>query len=224
MNRLPGFCIFGFLIIMTFACHNAEQGTKAGKTDSVTAIKQKNISIPGSFSSQTIMHFDSSSITQFIKKYPSFNTFRKDIQKFYSDRKYAYAWCDTSGVIEQADNLYNQVMNIDEEGLSKKILYKDSLATLFGEPSSNINPEKELMLTAQYFNYAQEAWGGISEEKTKKLNWFLPRKKLDLPFLMDSLLRDTSSSIIKNGYSYRQYALLKEYLKRYRDITSKNNW
>jgi len=55
------------------------------------------------------------------------------------------------------------------------------------------------MLTAQYFNYAQEAWGGISEEKTKKLNWFLTRKKLDLPFCPDDslLLRDTSSSIIK---------------------------
>ena len=209
---------------MTFACHNAQQNTKADITDSIAAIKQKNVSVTGSFSSQTILHFDSGNITQFIKKYPLFNAFQKDIEKFYSPRQYAYAWCDTSGVIEQADNLYNQVMNIDNEGLSKNVLYKDSLTALFAQPSSNINPEKELMLTAQYFNYAQQVWGGISEEKTKKLNWFLPRKKLDLPFLMDSLLQDTSSSIIKKGYSYRQYALLKEYLKRYRDIASKNNW
>jgi murein L,D-transpeptidase YcbB/YkuD len=223
MNRLRYHALFIFFVIINFACHNNEKNKPENVTDLTTA-KQKNTSIPGSFSSQTMLHFDSNSINLFIKKYPLFNNFENDIKKFYSSRQYAYAWYDTSGMIEPADNLYNQIINIDEEGIAAKTLYKDSLASIFMDSSMQINPEKELMMTAQYFNYAEKVWGGISEENTKKINWFLPRKKLDLPFLMDSLLRDTSSSLIKNGYSYRQYALLKSYLKRYRDIAAKNHW
>ncbi|MBS1599614.1 MAG: L,D-transpeptidase family protein [Bacteroidetes bacterium] len=223
MNRILFKTIIILLLSANFACRDSAKNKSANKNNSAKSSAKDN-SIRGNFSSQTMLHFDSNSVDQFIKKYPQFRNFQNDIKKFYADRQYAYAWQDTSGMIEQADNLYNQILNIDQEGLSGKILYKDSLTNMFDDSTSRINPEKELMLTAQYFDYAERVWGGISEADTKKLNWLLPRKKLDLPFLMDSLLRDTASSIIKNGYSYRQYSLLKNYLSRYRDIHAKNNW
>jgi murein L,D-transpeptidase YcbB/YkuD len=117
-------------------------------------------------------------------------------------------------------------MNMSEEGLPEKIPYKDSLSRIveIWHSEQKANPENELMLTAQYFNYANTVWGGLPEKDTKSIDWFLPRKKIDLPLLMDSLLRDTSSSLMKQGYTYRQYDLLKNYLKHYREMELKNNW
>jgi len=208
------------------ACQNNQQKKVSEKiTDSIPSkSSKKNNSLQGNFSTQTVLHFDSNKINHFITKYPLFKPLQNDIQKFYASRKYTYAWYDKSGIIEQADNLYNRITNIVEEGLPENILYKDSLTELFQQSSTAPNTENELMLTAQYFDYAQKAWGGISEKETKSLDWFLPRKKIDLPFLMDSLLKDPASEIIKNGYTYRQYGLLKDYLKKYRDIESKNKW
>jgi L,D-transpeptidase YcbB len=90
--------------------------------------------------------------------------------------------------------------------------------------TAHADPQTELMLTAQYFNYARLAWGGISENQTRSINWFLPRKKIDLPALMDSLLNDKSSALIHHGYVYRQYGLLKGYLNRYRILDARGDW
>jgi murein L,D-transpeptidase YcbB/YkuD len=209
------------------ACNDAQQKTANKRAADTVKVKQINdASVPGNFSSQTQFHFDSSSISRFLEKYPLFKSLQPDIQKFYSTRLYAYAWYDKHGWIEQADNLYNHVMNMGEEGLPEKILYKDSLSHIveIALSGSKADPENELMLTAQYFNYAKSAWEGLPEKETKSIDWFLPRKKLDLPQLMDSLLRDSASSLIRQGYTYRQYDLLKNYLKHYREMQSKNDW
>ncbi|MDR3712880.1 MAG: L,D-transpeptidase family protein [Puia sp.] len=199
--------------------------------------QQQDASIPGNFSPQEVIRFDSSLIPLFIRRFPVFGPLQKDLQRFYAGRSYAYAWYDKKGVIEQADNLFNRVMNITDEGIPDKIPYKDTLAALMNEftgppenspgdtrITGNGYTEKELMLTAQYFNYAGLAWQGLPENKTRSMNWFLPRKRLDLPALMDSLLRDTSSALIRYGYSYRQYNLLRSYLKKYRELETPGNW
>jgi murein L,D-transpeptidase YcbB/YkuD len=115
-------------------------------------------------------------------------------------------------------------MNVEEEGVPQQALYLDTLGSMISETESKPDPQTELMLTSQYFDYARRVWGGLTEKQTQSLKWFLPRKKLDLPFLMDSLLNDTSHTLIKKGYSFRQYDLLKKYLKRYRMLDSMNAW
>jgi hypothetical protein len=83
-------------------------------------------------------------------------------------------------LIEQADNLNNHLLNISEEGLPDNIPYKDSLSLIFD--GAAMDPEHELMLTAQYFSYASLVWGGMSEKETKSLKWFL-QENLDLKTL-----------------------------------------
>jgi len=229
MNHLRGTVLFIIFISATLlwnACNNSSPKTIDAKLHDTASSEQseKDLSLPGSFSSQTELHFDSTQINLFISRYPLFKPLQTDIQKFYQSRNYAYAWYDTKGIIEQADNLYNKMMNISEEGLPETILYKDSLMRIFDDTVSTQIPENELMLTSQYFDYANKVWRGISEKQSKSLNWFIPRKKLDVLSLMDSMLKDTSSSFIKNGYSHRQYNLLKEYLQQYRTLDQQNNW
>jgi murein L,D-transpeptidase YcbB/YkuD len=208
------------------ACSNISQKkADAPLADKIlTGQNPKDISLQGNFSDQTAMRFDSTQINLFVNKYSLFKPLQDDIQKFYQSRRYAYAWYDGKGMIEQADNLYNKILNISEEGLTETTLYKDSLMRIFDDDPSIRNPENELMLTAQYFDYANKVWGGISEKETRSLKWFIPRKKMDAVALMDSLIKDTSSYFIKKGYSHRQYDLLKKYLKRYRELVQTNDW
>jgi L,D-transpeptidase YcbB len=74
------------------------------------------------------------------------------------------------------------------------------------------------MLTCQYLEYANNVWKGLSEKDTISMEWLLPRKKLTYSQLLDSL----ANRSLTNEPVFRQYHLLKDYLKRYRDIQSKN--
>lgn len=230
MTRLPivAYCLL--FAVLHSACKNGQNKPSKDKTDSI-AIKQKEIqdaSIPGGFSSQTILHFDSNALTGFVSRYPAFKKFENDLKSFYRQRNYAYAWYDSKGLIEQAGNLYNRIVNINDEGLPDKFAYRDSFTVVMDSlqgMTNNIAPNTsaELMLTAQYFSYAQIAWQGLSEEESRSLEWNLPRRKVNLVQLMDSLLYDGDAFVAKEPV-YRQYALLKNYLKKYRDIEASGGW
>ncbi|MEO6404807.1 MAG: L,D-transpeptidase family protein [Ferruginibacter sp.] len=180
-------------------------------------------SIQGNFSPQTKLIFDSTILSKFIDSFPKFNGIQNDFSSFYKKRNYAYAWFDDSGMIEQAGNLYNRVKNINKEGLdSSKILYPEHFNDLLENPSGNMHDSSiiftELMLTAQYINYAKNVWSGISEEKSLELEWLLPRKTISYTATLDSLL--SGKDLLENPPVYRQYYLLKEYLQKYKQVES----
>jgi murein L,D-transpeptidase YcbB/YkuD len=80
------------------------------------------------------------------------------------------------------------------------------------------------MLTSQYFSFARHVWQGMGQTEGSNQDWYLVRKKLDLDALMDSLLLHPERSIDSDEPVYRQYALLRKYLKRYSDLDSIGTW
>src|SRR5690606_21837077 len=77
--------------------------------------------------------------------------------------------------------------------------------------------ELELMLTAQYFHFAQKVWEGADESTSKSLKWYLPRKKISYERYLDSLLALDPQKTFKEPV-YRQYELLKVFLRQFRKI------
>jgi murein L,D-transpeptidase YcbB/YkuD len=152
--------------------------------------------------------------------------YRGDVKEFYGYRQFHFAWYDSDGLSEQANNLYNHLNNLELEGITASVPYIDKLDSLLNDPvpAKEPDPDLEILLSAEYFFYAHKVWQGIPEQKTNKLAWFLPRKKLNLPYMMDSLLRDTSASIFSDNYSSRQYNLLKIQLRKYRQLDSSGTW
>lgn len=222
------------LLLLALACKDTKKPPYV-RTDQDTLPAKSNIdpSIPGNFSTQRIMRFDSAQIDQFLNQYPLLKDYSNDIHKFYSNRQYSFAWFDSLGIIEQAANLLNRIENISDEGLPQKVLYKEAFDTLVTEeqykannkttaPSVNVNTE--LMLTAQYFYYARHVWQGIPEQESQAMDWFLPRKKIEQEALLDSLLRSPTDSFLADEPLYYQYYLLKEQLKLYRNIAANGGW
>jgi len=228
-NLILLLCSVAFFIA---ACKDKPVSPQKEELKDSSAVNQKSSgeeSVAGSFSNQTLHHFDSSAIKSFLKKYPDFSPFANDLRKFYRHRDYAYAWYEDSGLVEQAVSLHNRFLHIKDEGVISSLPYQQAFHALMDDNDSLLiqepmNAEAELMLTAQYFNYARKVWQGLGEKQTKELDWFLPRKKLNLQTLMDSLLHDSNKEFIAVEPVYFQYSLLKSYLKNYRAIESAGGW
>jgi len=83
--------------------------------------------------------------------------------------------------------------------------------------------ETELKLTGQFFLYASKIYGG-TDINIKELGWFIPRKKINLTLLLDSLIANKSD--IKNGEIPLSdaYKNLLDYLPTYRKINESSGW
>jgi murein L,D-transpeptidase YcbB/YkuD len=222
----PALAIILFCLCTLLIRCNANSNGKEAKIV-IDTIPKKDVTMPGNFSEQTKLKFDSSAISSFFKSYPKLQLFEKDLIRFYSHRKFAYAWFDKDGIIEQAGNLFNKLENIQEEGLPEKIYYKEDLHRMMDQDTIDISDDKlntslELMLTSQYFYYARYVWTGLGEKGIREAKWDLPRKKLSYESFLDSLLEVPSSDFMRTEPVYPQYALLKSFLKKYRTLESQH--
>ena len=215
----------GFLlyILSLSGCIHQDKKQPALITDTVSP---KNQSIKGNFSNQQDLHFDSTLIRSFSLEFPLLKSYSADLSQFYAYRNFRYAWYNKNGLVEQASNLLDRLNNLDQEGIQANVPYKNVLDSLLNDPmpANGPDPHAEILLTAEYFFYADKVWSGIPESKTAKLEWFLPRKKLNLPYMMDSLLNDTAASLFPASYTFRQYNLLKTELLKYRHLDSTGSW
>lgn len=229
----PAVCIFLFCLSITVcSCHGQRENTSHVATDSLEAeaLKEWNRTIPGNFSEQQAMSFDSLALNHFFESYPDLNQYREDVEQFYRDRAFRYAWFDSKGLIEQAGNLTDRMLNLDAEGIQTKLPYSnalDSLANAYAqhkEQNTALLP-LEIMLSAQYFVFANIAWQGMDESISKKNDWFVPRKKVSYRLYLDSMLQAPSD---EGGAAvepvYRQYEKLRSYLRKFRALDAQNSW
>lgn len=221
------------LFLLPFSrCGQTQKNSGKLTADSLQrrAEKEWNTTIPGSFSSQTASSFDSLEITGFLKQYPEFYPYQASIRTFYRHRNLAFAWFDKKGLIEQAGNLADRLMNLQNEGVNKEIPYYKSLDSLMysdnpKQVSGQLKTKLELMLTAQYFAFADIAWEGMDASVSKAVNWYLPRKKVSYEEYLDSVLEGKADQLKSDKVPvYRQYDLLRRYLIKYRELDAQNRW
>jgi len=226
LNRLfyPSFVAASLIFVLFPGCNNQKTATSFITRDSIPKVTAKGSGIPGSFSTQTKIKFDSDLVKNFLDSFPKFKQFENDISNFYKARDYAYAWYDDNGMIEPANNLYNRIQHLADEGIQDSLPYKTAFSNLMENEEGNDKtaPVLELMLTSQYLTYAKTAWEGISEKQTVATEWLLPRKKITAQQLLDSLAN--GNNVLENSPVYRQYNLLKAYLKKYTALKKQNNF
>jgi murein L,D-transpeptidase YcbB/YkuD len=231
IKRPCKYVLIAFIPFIALSCNHTGKRQKQSQADSLKkkAVKEWNKTIPGNFSDQTEAIFDSTKLTNFLKLHPAFGLYARDINLFYSKRKFAYAWYNNGLLIEQAGNLSDRISNLQSEGIYKTIPYPKALDSLvFGAHSKDkvSKPDigTELMLTAQYFVFSKLAFQGMSDSTSKAVNWFLPRKKISYNDYLDTLLKQRGKGSTLSEPVYRQYDLLKNYLAKYSALDAKEKW
>lgn len=213
-----------FIVFSIGSCKNGRSGNhQHEKADSLPSARA-DLSVRGNFQEETPILFDSLLVHVFFKNFPALRNVREPLMSFYRNRHFSFAWYDAKGLIEPAENLFNRVMNAALEGLPDRFHYRDTFEIMMEE--SRLSPRRdiqlELMLTAQYFSYASIAWQGLSPADPEKLDWLIPRRKLALSPLLDSIL--TQKNPFDKPPVYRQYGLLQQWLLRYRLIEKQGGW
>lgn len=215
------------VLLCIWGCRESDNRSNANrKKDSINKVVQEAArDIAGNFSDQNSLHFSAGRLNSFFARYDSLRPFQNDLIKFYTPRNYAFAWhTENGGLSEQASHLYMRLENVPEEGLNLVLPYKRTLDSLINVSNSQTIEQKtetELLLTALYFFFAQKVWGGLEESAIQKVDWLMPRKKLSYSALLDSILKPGNASSVKEPV-YRQYNLLKEYLKKYKALPPDN--
>jgi murein L,D-transpeptidase YcbB/YkuD len=168
------------------------------------------------------LFFDSARIESFVEQNPQYQPFTDQLKDFYNHRNYQYAWFDTSGLAEQAQNFMNlqntYITDFADSSIFNKTLQDlvDTLSTQTIKPSLS-DPrvmQTELLLTGQFFQYAAKVYKG-SNIDAAQLGWFIPRKKIDLSALLDSSLKSKAKETDQYAPQNSQYKKLQEYLSRY---------
>ncbi len=197
--------------------------------------KKQNIQTDKSITKQTSFNnlfIDSNKINSFVAGNPQYQKFQQQYSDFYKQRNFECAWFDSSGITEQAYNFMNLLNNavntyndssLYSKELSNKIdAFKKDTANIIVTATPDIT-QTELMLTGQFFAYTSKIYGG-SDINIQELGWFIPRKKLDLSIMLDSLIAN-KSDIKKSGFPLsNSYKKLLDFLPEYNKLDEAGNW
>lgn len=215
--------IYQLLIVSAFflsAC-------KGDKNKKINIKRDKTITVVTSFNN---LFLDSTQIKHFVDTHTEFKSFERQYKDFYTERNYEYAWFDSSGPGEQASGfinlLNNTISNQQDSSLYNASLYEmynnfsDSNATKH-EPNDVLNTE--LSLTGQFFVYAAKMYKGTDSNITD-LGWFIPRKKVDLTALLDSVILSKNKVADEFAPLNDEYKRLKEFLPQYIKLQQTTTW
>lgn len=190
-----------------------------------TTIKQTN-----SFSD---IFFDSTALETFINQEHVSDTLADQLRSFYNGRNYQFAWFFQNGLSEPARNFWNTqndfIAYSGDSSLYNSYLQRvvDSAATKNDSISlvDTTRVRAELLFTRQFFKYASRAYVGSKELNPDDLQWFIPRKKINMVSLLDSIVTNKGK---KNYDEYeplnQQYKLLKNYLVKYSKMEKDSAW
>ncbi|MFT4153059.1 L,D-transpeptidase family protein [Parafilimonas sp.] len=197
--------------------------------------RQKAIEADQSINQKTSFNnlfIDSNTINGFLSKHPEYAKFGKQYSDFYKLRNYQCAWFDSSGMGEQAYNFMNLLASAvdtynDSSLYNKKLSGEvDEFKTDTSHKAIRTAPDivaTELMLTGQFFMYASKIYGG-SDINIRELGWFIPRKKLNLTAMLDSLIANKSDIRNSEIPLSNAYKKLLDYLAVYRKIAQTTAW
>ena len=138
--------------------------------------------------------FDSTSVTSFFKTHPLLQKYEADVKKLYQKHQYHYVWFDKKGINEFANLLYDKTNNLEEEGVEINVPYKTKFDQIHSNLNKNTKPniETELLHSSLYFLYVMNVYNGLDSDKSKEVEWYIPRKQQSYVSYLDSLLTDPS--------------------------------
>jgi murein L,D-transpeptidase YcbB/YkuD len=210
------------VVLLLYACNDQQK-----KKKKAAVVRDTTITKTTSFNN---LFLDSVAIVHFLQNDSEFTKFEQQYIDFYKQRNYEYAWFDTSGLSEQTHNFLN-LLNSSINQLQDSSLYSKKLVDVYDElatdsahhASQQKRLRAELLFTGQFFEYAAKVYSGSDINETD-LGWFIPRKKVDMAVLLDSVIHSSSFSADQYVPVNAQYKKMLDYLTKYLEIENKESW
>lgn len=209
------FVIVVVAFIIFYACDNA------------TSNHVKRDTTVNMLTSFNNLFLDSAQLKNFFLSHDEYKNYKKQFLDFYKERNYEYAWFDTSGLGEQASNfmnlLNNTISNFHDSNLYNKKLF-DSYNRFTNNGTKHAADEvvnTELLLTGQFFHFADRIYKG-TDSNVADLGWFIPRKKVNLTAILDSVIAKKRQADEFAPLS-EQYKQLESFIPTYYTL-QKTNW
>lgn len=214
------FCV----LLLVMACQN-----NGSRKDPVIVPRDTTINVTNSYSE---VFFDSTRMENYILAEKLPDSLSLEVRNFYNGRNYQLAWFDSSGLTEYAYNflqMQNQYISYAQDSsIYNPVLHQllDTLEIDSGryQPAQEDRIRLELLLTSSFFRYASRAYQGDENINARDLGWYIPRKKLNLTGVLDSLITNKGKNIDKYDPVYVQYNLLRQQLLHYYELEKKGAW
>ena len=217
--RIPYRVTLAIFIFLNCACESSNE--KKSVVGSPTA--------KDSIVADTELSFDSTSLKNVIEANHYSDSISNRLKSFYGERNYKFAWITKDGLTEQAANFWNAQNNYinytKDSNLYNADLQQmmDTLA-VGGYISDSNQLQTEIGLTTHFFRYARRAYQGNISLGDHDLDWFIPRKLINVTELLDSLIRNKGRNLDAYEPVNKQYRLLKGKLLSYYELADKGGW
>ncbi|REK47794.1 MAG: murein L,D-transpeptidase [Bacteroidetes bacterium] len=179
------------------------------------------------------LFLDSSEIQFFLRGNPDFATDSAGVLEFYRMRNYQFAWFNKDGMKEHASHFLNMLLNRLDEApdgyrfpVSQLQQLHDTVHSVYYpyQGADSLTTRLELTLTSSYMEFARQIYVGVGDEAWKSLEWFIPRKKIAVTGLLDTLLKNPPGYISEAEPNHYMYNDLRDYLNLYSDVLNSGEW
>lgn len=212
------------IVLLAVACQNADP-----QKNTVLVPRDTTINVANSY---TELFFDSTRMENYVQAEKLPDSLALQVRNFYNGRNYQMAWFDSSGLTEYAYS-FLQMQNQYISYAKDSSIYNPELHHLLDtmeadsgryQPLQEDRTKLELLLTSSFFRYAAKAYQGNDKINARDLGWYIPRKKLNLTGVLDSLVSNKGKDIDKYDPVYVQYNLLRQQLLRYYELEKEGAW
>lgn len=210
-NFISAIIILGYLFL---GCNNS-------KKSAIETNQEASITSKITYSDLTLKETE---IADFFKSFPEEQSIVEEVNLFYKNRNYQYAWFNKNGMTSTVSSFENQLNNYHDNYLDNSLI-NNRIGVLISKIQNDKADAKidesritelELLLTTTFFKYSKKVFTGIYENP-KNLDWYIPRNKKNYQVLLDSLVDSKKNNNLWEP-SNKYYIALKQKLISYRKI------
>lgn len=188
------------LIVIISSCKNNKNlDTSNLEIDEAIAITQKEIK-------------------SFLADYPKFKKYKKQLIELYKSQNSESIWFNENEEIQElASVLHYNLHNISTEGLEEEVPYLEKFDSIFKTEIENEKSLKnnDILISSLYLYYNDKVVEG-TDYNSRKLGWFISKKKVDYIHLIDSIKANPDADIKKSllltnitNYTKNYYSITK---------------
>jgi murein L,D-transpeptidase YcbB/YkuD len=167
-------------------------------------------------------------LEELIKRKPSYLLGLDDpvIEDFYRERKYKPLWLNSKGLHNRANDLLHVIINAGDEGLKSSDYYLEEIQKIWGTKNPDELAQLDLLLSVAFYSYSKHAFTGRFKAEDVDDDWHIGNRPPDARKLFARVAqRDSIAALLKIiPPQHSGYQLLKERLRRYREIEQQGGW